>query len=354
MTPRWAFVAAAIGLIGCLIGLILAPRETLAAWLVCWLGLSAIPIGALALLMLVALIPGTWRQLYAGPLRIGAALMPLAAIAVLPMLIGIKLLYPWTDPAATAGYAAFKAAWLSTGFFIVRAIVYLAVLSGLGWALIAAEPRKPASIAAAGVLAYALIGSLIGIDFVESTEPAFHSSIYGLFALTNQWLAGTAFAILIGLWRTNAPAPRAAAGVLITVILLWGYMHAMQYIVIWSGDIPREVRWYLERGDGLWGLLAWAVFGLQFFVPFAAMLSPAVRTSRPGMMALAGLTLAMRIGENAWLVLPGLHGIGWAVAPLVAAAAAAMVGTAVLSAGALRSRACEWDESGWIEQTRSV
>ena len=42
-------------------------------------------------------------------------------------------------------------------------------------------------------------------------------------------------------------APLAAAGVLVTAILMWGYMHAMQYIVIWSGDIPAEARWYIER-----------------------------------------------------------------------------------------------------------
>ena len=51
------------------------------------------------------------------------------------------LIYPWTNPAVTAGYAAFKSAWLSTGFFVVRTILYLIVLSVFAWALLAAEPR---------------------------------------------------------------------------------------------------------------------------------------------------------------------------------------------------------------------
>ena len=54
-----ALLVGVLGLVGCAIGLVLVPREALVAWLVCWLGWGSIPIGALALLMLVALIPGT-------------------------------------------------------------------------------------------------------------------------------------------------------------------------------------------------------------------------------------------------------------------------------------------------------
>ena len=350
---RWAPIVGIAGLIGCSIGLVFATRTVLAAWLVAWLAWGSVPIGALALLMLVALIPGTWRALYAEPLTIGASLMPLVLIAVVPLLIGLGLIYPWTHPEVASTLSGFKALWLSSTFFVIRNIVFLVVLSGFAWALIAASPRSRAAIAAVGMIVYALIGSLIGIDFAETTEPLFHSSIYGLIALTNQWLAGTAFAIIVGLWTTQGRAPRAAAGVLVTGIILWAYMHAMQYIVIWSGDIPGEARWYLERGNGLWWALAWTVFGLQGFIPFAALLSPTVRRSGRAMVALAGLTLAMRLAENAWLVLPGLKGIGWAVAPLILAASAAMLGCGWWAATRTR-RSGRWNEAGWVSETRSI
>jgi hypothetical protein len=336
-----ALIGGIVGLVGCAIGLIFAPREALIAWLVCWLGWGSIPIGALALLMLVALIPGSWRQLYDEPLRLGATLMPLVTIAVIPLLIGVALIYPWTAEGATSGYAPFKAAWLSTGFFIGRTVVYLIVLSILAWALLAAEPRFRAPIAAVGVILYAIIGSLIGIDFAESTEPNFHSSIYGLLALTNQWLAGISFAILLGLWEHDGTVPRAAAGVLVTAILMWGYMHAMQYIVIWAGDIPAEAHWYLERGRGGWGALAWILYGIQGFVSFCALLSPSVRNSRRAMIVLAAMTLFMRVAEQAWLVLPGMPHLGWAVAPLMLAASLAMLGFGWVGAVELQRRGSE-------------
>jgi hypothetical protein len=349
-----ALLVGVVGLIGGAIGLVFAPREALIAWLVCWLGWGSIPIGSLALLMLVALIPGTWRQLYARPLVIGASLMPLIAIAMIPLLVGVELIYPWTAAGATAHDAAFKAAWLSTGFFVARTIAYLIILSLIAWALLAAPPRSRGPIAAGGVILYALIGSLIGIDFGESTQPAFHSSIYGLLALTNQWLAGISFAILLGLWGSGRKAPFAAAGVFVTAILMWGYMHAMQYIVIWAGDIPAEARWYIERGRHGWGALAWLLYGLQGLVTFAALLSPAVRNSSRAMIVLAAMTLVMRIVEQAWLVLPGLRGIGWPVAPLILAASLAMLGFGWVTAMALERPRDAWNETEWVGKARSV
>ena len=351
---RRALLIGVVGLVGCTAGLILAPRETLAAWLVAWLGWGSIPIGALAVLMLVALIPGTWRTLYARPLVIGATLMPLVLVAVVPLLVGLDALYPWTSPAVAEGFSGFKALWLSSGFFIVRTLVYLLVLSAFAFAIIAASPRVRPAIAAVGVILYAIIGSLIGVDFAESTEPQFHSSIYGLLALTNQWLAGISFAIIVGLWEERGKAPFAAAGVLVTALLLWGYMHAMQYVVIWAGDIPEEARWYLERGAGQWWALAWLLFGLQGLLTFGALLSPDVRSSRRAMIGLAALTLVMRVAENAWLILPGLPGIGWATVPLMIAASLAMLGFGWAGAELLRHRHGDWMESGWAPELRST
>lgn len=354
MTRDRALLIGGIGLLGSIIGLFIAPRDALIGWLVAWLAWGSIPIGSLAVLMLVALIPGSWRELYVRPLTIGTTLMPLVAIAMIPLLIGVAVIYPWTDPSIGSAFTGFKGAWLSTTFFVVRTIAYLVVLSLFAWGMLAAKPEFRAPIAAIGVILYALIGSLIGIDFAESTEPAFHSSIYGLLALTNQWLAGISFAILLGLWSADGKAPRAAAGVLVTAILMWSYMHAMQYIVIWAGDIPKEAHWYLERGRHGWEALAWILYGLQGLFAFGALLSPAVRSSREAMMGVAALTLLMRLADNAWLVLPGIAGLTWAVAPLILAASAAMLGFGWVGAAALRPRAGAWNESGWARQTRSA
>jgi len=303
MNARAAFLVGLVGLAGAMAGLLLAPRAALIAWLAAILGWSAVPIGCLGLLMMVLLIPGRWRPLLAPPLAAGAALLPLAALLFVPVLAGLWQIYPWTDPDVAVGFPAFKSLWLSPAFFILRAILYFAVLIGLQRALLAARGEARSAVAAAGVIAYGLIGSLLGVDWAESIQPAFHSSIYGLLFLTSQWLAGGSFALLLAL-RGKEEAPPLLAGVFVTGLLMWGYMQAMQYIVIWSGDIPREAIWYVQRSETPWVFATWGLVALQFVLPFLALLSPAVRTSAAAMRGIALLTLAMQLLEAAWFVLP--------------------------------------------------
>ena len=341
MSRDRALVIGIVGLIGCAIGLVLAPRDALIAWLVAWIAWGAIPIGALALLMTLSLIPGTWRAFYARPVAIGASLMPLVAIAMIPLLAGVALIYPWTNPAVTADYAAFKGAWLSTGFFVARTIVYLVVLCAFAWGLLTAEPRLRAAIAAVGVIVYALVGSLIGIDFAETTDPGFHSSIYGLLILAGQWMAALGFGIAVGCGVERKPPGLAAAGVLMVALLAWIYLHAMQFIVIWSADIPDEVVWYLARGTNGWEFVTALLFLAQGIAPFFAMLSPSVRSSPKAMTAIALVTLAMRPVEAAWFILPNQHG-GWAAWVLGALALVAMAGLGGAAIAWVRNRRPAW------------
>ena len=128
--------------------------------------------------------------------------------------------------------------------------------------------------------------------------------------------------------RPRQMANTAYAGVLISLLLLWGYLHAMQYIIIWAGNIPDEVRWYAVRSEGGWGLALWVLFLGQFILPFFALLSARVRGSTRALIALSALTLLLRDLESAVLVLPPLDlPPGWVamffVAATVATAAAA-------------------------------
>lgn len=328
---------AGAGFAGCALGLLFAPREMLAAWLVCWLAWGAIPFGALALLMILILVPGSWRNLYQRPLTLAAGFVPLVAVAALPLLVGERLLYPWASTSLRGTLPTFKAEWLSNPFFSVREIVFLGVLSALAWGILNLSSPARVRLAAFGLIPFALLASLVGIDFAESIEPHFHSSIYGLLILSDQALAAISFAILLEMWRYSGPVPRAAAGLLVTTLLLWAYMHAMQYVVIWSGDIPEEVRWYAERGRGAWLEIGWAVFLLQAIVPFVALLAPAVRLNPRFMIALSALILLVQPVQAAWMVLPGLDDLGLGTLPLIAAASAAMLGTAWITAVLLAS-----------------
>src|SRR5690349_11091557 len=170
-------------------------------------------------------------------------------------------------------------------------------------------------VASVGLIVWALTASWAGIDWLESLEPQFHSSIYGLLMIGFQLLAGLGFAVLALLLfrRTRRMSNAAYAGTLLSVLLLWAYLHAMQYIIIWSGNIPDEVVWYLERLKGAWGFALWALFIFQFILPFFALLSQRVRNSSNALLWLAVATVALRYLEAAIFILPPLDLVGVAL-----------------------------------------
>lgn len=344
--------AGVLSLVLWIASLLVSVKTALLAWLVAFLAFSSVPIGCLAVLMMVVLVPGTWGQLYTRPLVRGSALLPIAAFAVIPLLLGLANLYDWTNPAITASYPSFKAAWLSPGFFIVRQLVYFAILLGI-WAALVQRPLSRTAIAGAGIIAYALFDSWMGVDLTESLRPDFHSSIWGLLILSNQWLAAVAFALVVSLSSWDGAAPISAAGAFTVALLVWAYLHAMQFLVMWSGDIPAEVHWYLDRGLGGWAVATAALYLIQGFAPFFALLSHKVRASKRSMIAIGLLTLAMRPFEAAWLLLPGQNA-GWFVVPLIGLALLAMIGIGIGLFYVVKKFRPEWaGTSRWGAEMRS-
>jgi hypothetical protein len=318
MTFDWSKAllgAAVLGFAGCAVGMLIDPRTMLASYLVTWFAVSAIPIGALAVLFTSWLVRGGWTRDLREPLTAAALTMPVVAVLFLPVILGLSEIYPWASDAS--GLPAFKAVYLTPWFFALRALIYFVVWTALAlWAVRAAgDDAAMTRAASAGLIVWALTSSWAGIDWLESIEPHFHSSIYGLFAIDFDLLAGLGFGIvaLLTLKRTRQMANTAYSGTLLAVLLLWAYMHAMQYIIIWTGNIPEEVIWYLRRLDGGWGVALWSLYILQFVVPFFVLLSERMRASSGTLLYLAVATLVLRWLEAAIFILPPLDVSGLAL-----------------------------------------
>src|SRR2546423_4308008 len=100
------------------------------------------------------------------------------------------------------------------------------------------DAERMTRAASTGLIMYVLTVSLAGVDWMESLEPDFHSSIYGLLFLGFVLLNGVAFTLGTGIWLGRRIGPiRGYSALLLGAVLLWAYLHAMQYIVIWSANI---------------------------------------------------------------------------------------------------------------------
>ena len=83
---------------------VVSPRIAAAGWLIAFIFLSSIPLGALAWLMISRLTGGYWGESLRPTLEGAAATIPLLGILFIPVLVALPLLYPWV-----AGSDAIKA-----------------------------------------------------------------------------------------------------------------------------------------------------------------------------------------------------------------------------------------------------
>jgi hypothetical protein len=327
---RWLPAAAAV-VLG--IGLWLFDARAFAG---CYLSLWWLVIGALmgglANLWLHNLTGGRWGEPLRGPLLANARWVPLAALAFVPVLFALPLLYPWAAQAArgVARFAGelsapgFKNLWLMPGFFIGRSVVYLVLWSALAW--LARRPGRARSkgMAAAGLLLWMFSLGVASVDWIGSLQPVWSSSVFGWVAGVGQMLVGMALAILLVDRVAAIGVLPDLANLLLMYVMTWAYLVYVQFLIIWAGNLPHEITWYVQRSTPGWLAVAWGLAVLHCALPIAILLTRRAKLAPMLMALLAGIILAAHLLDSWWQVLPALAAPWWhwlVVAPGTALAA---------------------------------
>jgi hypothetical protein len=306
-------VLAVAGLALFLLALAIDPRAGLQGWLFAAVVWATISFGCLGVFFMRMLVGLDGVEGFGPALLAGGETLPVVAVAFIPVLLGLASLYPWV---VAPPDNVFQKLWLQSGFFVIRTVVYF-----LLWVGLAAVALKTASrpLAVAGLLILGISGSMAAVDWMMSLEPRFHSSIYGMLYLTHAALAGWAFSVAVSLLSGRPAPPRMAAGYIIGGIAFWAYLSFCQYLVIWNGNEPREIGWYLAREKESWGLLFWAASFLMGILPFLFLLLGRMRASRSAVGIIAVVLVAGTILQTGVLILPAF-GTGAAALSAVPAA----------------------------------
>jgi hypothetical protein len=283
--------------------------------------------GSLAVLQLHHMTGGKWGLPIRRILEAGSRTIPVMFVLFLPMLLGIKKIYPWAaNPDVLGDEPAdhFRHMWLQPGFFIVRAVIYFAIWNLLAFLLnkwSAEQDRtgelifkeRMTALAAPGTILWAVSWSWAMIDWVMSLEPTWYSSIYGMVFMVISCLAALSFCVVMlrtfddyqPLHDSYAPARLNDIGnLMLTFTLLWTYMSFAQFLIIWSGNLKQEIPWYKTRVFTLWGWVAAALLILHFFVPFFILLQRRVKRRVERLSVLAAWMLFITLIDVYWLVVP--------------------------------------------------
>jgi hypothetical protein len=95
---------------------------------------------------------------------------------------------------------------------------------------------------------------------------------------------------------------------LLALVMLWSYFAFSQFLIIWSGNLPEEIRWYLPRTRGGWGVIALTVIVLHFAFPFLFLLSRSLKRNASKLVIVAVLILVMRLFDLLWMIAPSFTG----------------------------------------------
>jgi hypothetical protein len=328
---RAGMISLVVGIAGavvCALGYGNGSKEFLASYLVAFLFWLGISLGSLAVCMLHGVTGGGWGLAVRRIAEAGYAAMPLMALAFVPIAMNVRTLYEWADPSVVSVDENLqkKAHWLNIEGYELRSVAYFAiwiVLSLLVNLFSPNEDRDPESrrnlwmqrVSGAGLIIYGFSITLAAVDWVMSLEPHWFSSMYGVIYFGGQTLSGFAMCVLVmSLLEDYPPWARAVntgrrhdlGNLLLTAVMFWAYTHFMQFLIIWSGNLPEENVWYLRRSVGGYELVVLVLMALGFAVPFAMLLSRDVKQHRRRLMWLTAWLLVIRLVDCYWLAMPGI------------------------------------------------
>lgn len=323
---RGALYAGIAALVVCLIGAPFSPQQFFRSYLVAyqlWLGVA---LGCMAILMLYHLTGGAWGFVIRRPLEAGMRTLPLLLLLIVPVWVGMKYLYLWTDPAVVAGDKALesKQVYLNVPFFVGRTLLYFAIWLSMAYVLHRWSrrqdetgdlhlPRRFRLLSGPGLVLYGLTITFASVDWVMSLQPHWYSTIFPPLFAVGQILTGFAFVILFLFLLAPRAQFRAAlapdtlndlGNLLLTFVIFWAYMTFSQFLLVWVGNLKEEIVWYLPRSRDGWQYVIWLLFVFHFAVPFLLLLQRSIKKDIGSLAGVAALLLFMHLVHLDWEVLP--------------------------------------------------
>jgi len=310
--------------------------------------------GALVMLMLQYVTGGKWGLLLRRPLEAMTRTLPLVAVLFIPVAVLGKHLYQWmayptqetTQTAFAQGIidkeqaltANFKRPMLNPQMMVVESVGIFAILLVFMYLLnkwSAQQEADPArgtgasyeywrtkfeNLSGPGILIYVILMTVGAIVWIKSLDVTWYSSIWGLQFLVAQGYGVLAFTILSVILLSRYEPMRTFLRVteqhdlgklLFAFVMLNIYLTFAEFLIIWSGNLPDEIPWYLARIHGGWWTICSLDFIAHWLVPFCLLLSRDLKRQKNKMIWITCWMLFARLVDMFWLVEPNFkHAAG--------------------------------------------
>ena len=345
----WKMRALMVGMVFSLIAAALAFADhsinhVLRGWL---LGLTLTfgwAVGGLALLMVQYVTGGKWGLLLRRPLEAMSRTLPLVFVYWLVIAFEMKKLYLWArigdaSAALKAGWIneiqahaiEFKRPMLNPTAFVVTSVVCFLIWGLYTWRLNALGLKRdldsPANtpmwikklenISGPGILIYSLTMTACVIYWVMSLDVTWYSSVYGLLFLVGQGYQVLALGIIVSIGLSKGEPFKTIlrqteqhdlGKFTFAFVMLNIYLAFSQFLIIWSGNLPEEIPWYLDRFQGGWGVIITLDIIFHWLIPFTLLLSRDIKRNKKRLVLVCQWMIFAKAFDLFWLIEPNFPG----------------------------------------------
>ncbi|HVW22557.1 MAG TPA: hypothetical protein VHC86_15185 [Opitutaceae bacterium] len=305
-----AIVLAAAALLDFLI-----PRAAIPAYRFALFACLQPALGSLIFRLIHRITRGQWGEALGPFLDAGVRLVPWIWLLAIPLVFSPAARPPQSGPLppGTGAWALFLKALLYEAIFLLLRRVALRE-SLHRWA-------------APGLILLVLTLHVLAADWFFTLDPGWYSTAFPIVWMSVMAVAGLALAVALAPAGGCDPSRPGSAGrplgqdfgnLLMTAVIFSTYLCFMQFLIIWMGDIAREISWFQRRDAWGWEALVGALALFHLGLPLALLLSRGLKSSRLGVARVGAVLCAAQIGWAAWFILPAFAGRGVWLPPLSA------------------------------------
>src|SRR5215471_17360485 len=331
-TSRWStgrnslMLVALISAVLCVFGYIQNPERFFRSYLVAFTYVCGIGLGAWFFIMAQHLAGSAASVTVRRIMENIMVTLPVGALLFLPLVFGLKDIYPWTHPDIVNASPEIKAKgpFLSENWFVIRTYAYFLLWSIWIFSIYHQSTKQDTTrsirqmhiisrFSAPGLFLVVVVGTLAAYDWLMSIQPTWYSTIFGLYYLSGGALTFMSVTTLIALGFRRAGILKETITKehyhdlgkwMFALTAFYTYIAFAQYLLIWYANLPEETQFYRLRSQGGWLWLSLSLPIIRFIIPFFILLC---RPAKRG-LAIIGLVAAWSLIVEAidlfWVVMP--------------------------------------------------
>ncbi len=331
---RWQSLALGLGGICTIIMLAVAlkypdQKETvLRAWLLGFMFSCGLGVGGLGILMLQYLTGGAWGVVIRRIVEACSRTVPILFLLFLPIGFGVNYIYEWSHLMETDAIVQHRGWYLTHVGFFARGIIYFAlwfVMQHLlnGWSAKQDQSNSyeeaakwlgtPTAFSGPTLAIYVLVVSFATIDWTMTLDPHWFSTIWGFLYVAGWALSCFSFAVVMLAYMSDkAPMNRILGKrhfhdigkLMLALVMIWAYFNFSQFLIIWSGNLPEETFWFLNRMKDGWGWVGLILILFHFAFPYLVLLSRDIKRNAKYLAIMAIFILVLRIVDMFYHIAP--------------------------------------------------